>query len=151
MKFNEYDWHLISSSGANKWEKITLLLKDLGSESDIESFMFQGASIQSTIIYFDKIILYGKIEKNKFDIKYIFEFDIESDLTKEITEITKGVESYIRTKSVFIDNIRDDIASPIISNFKIIGNVYKYNSYNDFISVNVSVILSLSMLYLSIS
>ena len=63
MKFNEYDWNLISSSGANKWEKITLLLKDLGSESDIESFMFQGASIESTIIYFDKI----KLVKSDYD------------------------------------------------------------------------------------
>ena len=40
MKFNEFDWTSISSSEANKWEKVTLLLKDLGSESDIESFMF---------------------------------------------------------------------------------------------------------------
>ena len=38
----------------------------------------------------------------------------------------------IKTKSVFIDYIRDDIVSPIISTSKIIGNVYKYNSYNDF-------------------
>ena len=63
LKYNEYDWYLISSSGANKWEKITLLLKDLGSESDIESFMFQGASIESTIIYFDKI----KLVKSDYD------------------------------------------------------------------------------------
>ena len=56
--------------------------------------------IGGDIIYFEKIILYGKIDKNKFDIKYIFEFDTESDLTKEITEITKGVELYIKTKSV---------------------------------------------------
>ena len=32
-------------------------LKDLGTESDIESFMFQGASQKSKIIYFDKIKL----------------------------------------------------------------------------------------------
>ena len=89
-------------------------------------------TIGGDIIYFDKIILYGKIDKNKFDIKYIFEFDTEIDLTKEIPEINKGVDSYIKTKSVFIEYISDDKVSPIISNFKIIGNVYKYNSFYDF-------------------
>ena len=84
------------------------------------------------IIFFDKIILYGKIDKNKFEIKYIFEFDTESDLNTEITEIKKGVETYIRTKSVFLDNNSKDIISPIFSSYKTIGNVYKYNSYDDF-------------------
>ena len=84
------------------------------------------------IIFFDKIILYGKIDKNKFEIKYIFEFDTESDLNTEITEIKKGVETYIRTKAVFLDNNTKDIISPIFSSYKTIGNVYKYNSYDDF-------------------
>jgi len=57
IKFNEFDWHSISISDVNKWEKITLNLNDLGSESDIESFMFQGTSAESTIIYFDQIKL----------------------------------------------------------------------------------------------
>ena len=57
IKFNEFDWHSISISDVNKWEKITLNLNDLSSESDIESFMFQGTSEESTIIYFDQIKL----------------------------------------------------------------------------------------------
>ena len=70
--------------------------------------------------------------KNKYDIKYIFEFDIESDLIKEITEITKGTDAYIKNKSVFIGDNKNDIVSPIFSLSKIIGNVYKYNSNVDF-------------------
>ena len=57
IKFNEFDWHSISISDVNKWEKITLKLNDLGSESDIKSFMFQGKTIESKIIYFDQIKL----------------------------------------------------------------------------------------------
>ena len=57
IKFNNFNWHSISTSEANKWEKVILLLKDLGSESDIESFMFQGASKDYLVIYFDQIKL----------------------------------------------------------------------------------------------
>ena len=86
------------------------------------------------IIYFDKILLYGKIDKNKnkYEIKYIFEFDTESDLIKEITEIKNGVEAYIHLKSVFIDSNKKDIHSPIFSYNKTIGNVYKYNPNTDY-------------------
>ena len=84
------------------------------------------------IIIFDKILLYGKIDNNKFEIKYIFEFDAESVLMKEKTEIENDVENYIRTKTVFIDNNKKDVVSPIFKSDKTIGNVYKYVLNNDY-------------------
>ena len=55
-----YNWHSFSISDVDHWEKITLSFKDLGIKDDateIESFMFQGASPESKIIYFDQIKL----------------------------------------------------------------------------------------------
>ena len=55
-----YNWHSISISDVDQWEKITLSFKDLGvsdNASFIESFMFQGSSQESRVIYFDKIEL----------------------------------------------------------------------------------------------
>ena len=57
IKLNEFNWYSLSISEVDNWEKITLYLKDLGTESDIESFMFQGASAESVVIYFDQIKL----------------------------------------------------------------------------------------------
>ena len=57
IKLNEFNWYSLSISEVDNWEKITLYLKDLGTESDIESFMFQGASSESVVIYFDQIKL----------------------------------------------------------------------------------------------
>ena len=109
------------------------LKKSFAISQDIKSVYYIHIT-SGDIIYFDKILLYGKIDKNKnkYEIKYIFEFDTESDLTKEITEIKNGVESYIRSKSVFIDSNKNDIISPIFSFNKTIGNVYKYNSNTDY-------------------
>jgi len=86
------------------------------------------------IIYFDNILLYGNIDKNKntYEIKYIFEFDKISDLENEIKEIQKSPETYIRFNCVFIDNNKDDIISPIYSSSKTIGTIYKYKSQNDY-------------------
>ena len=55
-----YNWHFISILDVDPWDKITLSFKDLvidDGSSFIESFMFQGASQKSKIIYFDKIKL----------------------------------------------------------------------------------------------
>ena len=86
------------------------------------------------IIYFDNILLFGNIDKNKntYEIKYIFEFDKISDLENEIKEIQKSPETYIRFNCVFIDNNKDDIISPIYSSSKTIGTVYKYKSQYDY-------------------
>ena len=64
IKLNEFNWYSLSISEVDNWEKITLYLKDLGTESDIESFMFQGASSESVVIYFDQIKL---IKSNYLD------------------------------------------------------------------------------------
>ena len=55
-----YNWHSLTISDVDRWEKITLSFKDLGIKDDateIESFMFQGASTENKIIYFDQIKL----------------------------------------------------------------------------------------------
>ena len=55
-----YNWYSISILDVDPWDKITLSFKDLvidDGASFIESFMFQGASQKSKIIYFDKIKL----------------------------------------------------------------------------------------------
>ena len=81
------------------------------------------------IIYKDNILFYGEIDKtsNKYDIKYIFEFESESQLINEITEIKKDIEIYIWKNTALIDNFIDDKISPIFSGNKTIETVYKYN------------------------
>jgi ubiquitin C-terminal hydrolase len=70
---------------------------------------------------------------NIYDIKYIFEFDSEKNLTSELTEITRGIDSYMRNKTAFVENNIDDKISPIFTANKTIGNVYKYSpSYDDY-------------------
>ena len=86
-------------------------------------------------IYKDNILFYGKLDKssNIYDIKYIFEFDSEKNLTSELTEITRGIDSYMRNKTAFVENNIDDKISPIFTANKTIGNVYKYSpSYDDY-------------------
>ena len=81
------------------------------------------------IIYKDNFLYYGKINKtlNKYDLKYIFEFESETQLNAEITEINSDVGSYIKKYTALVENNNDDKISPIFSWNKTIGTVYKYN------------------------
>ena len=66
IMIDQNDWYSISLSDIDKWEKITIPLKDLGlqdNNNEFESFMFQGSSPESQIIYFDQI----KLVKSKFE------------------------------------------------------------------------------------
>ena len=63
-----YNWYSISLSDIDQWEKITIPLKDLGlqdNKNEFESFMFQGSSPESQIIYFDQI----KLVKSNYEDK----------------------------------------------------------------------------------
>ena len=81
------------------------------------------------IIYKDNILYYGKYNKNSnsYEIKYIFEFESENLLYSEIDDINRDIENYIKKNTVLKENNIDDKISPIFSENKIIGNIYKYN------------------------
>ena len=87
------------------------------------------------IFYKDNILFYGKLDKstNIYDIKYIFEFDSETHLSSELTELTRGIDSYMRNKTAFVESNIDDKISPIFTTYKTIGNAYKYSHlYDDY-------------------
>ena len=87
------------------------------------------------IFYKDNILFYGKLDKstNIYDIKYIFEFDSETHLSSELTELTRGIDSYMRNKTAFVESNIDDKISPIFTAYKTIGNAYKYSHlYDDY-------------------
>ena len=62
---------------------------------------------------------------NYYNIKYIFEYN--NHIEYEFNEIfSKGIEEYMKEKTIFNENIRNDCISPIFSGNNIIGNCYKY-------------------------
>ena len=109
------------------------LKRNFGIQEKIEPVYYIHTT-SGDIIYAKNILFYGKIDKtaNIYDIKYIFEFNKENDLTFELNDIKNGAENYIRKNAAFADNNAEDKVSPIFSSFKTIGNVYKFISNNDY-------------------
>jgi len=79
-------------------------------------------------------------ESNSYNIKYILKYN---KLKKEeFNEIySEGIEEYLKQKTIFNENNKNDCISPIFSSNNIIGNCYKYVcdytnciDYNDYLS-----------------
>ena len=103
------------------------LQRNFGIKENIEPINYIHTN-SGDIIYVNNILFYGAYNKdsNIYDIKYIFEFNKESDLSFELNDIKNGTENYIKKNASFVDNNIEDKVSPIFSNFKTIGNVYKF-------------------------
>jgi len=77
---------------------------------------------------------------NSYNIKYIFVYNKLKE--EDFSEIySKGIEEYLKEKTIFNENNKNDCISPIFSGNNIIGNCYKYVSdytncinYSDYLS-----------------
>ena len=92
---------------------------------------------------------------NSYNIKYIFELG-NKDKEEEFKEIySKGIEEYLKQKTIFNENKKNDCISPIFSGNNIIGNCYKYTcdytnciNYSDYLSNDILIkILKLYFFY----
>ena len=91
---------------------------------------------------------------NSYNIKYIFEYNKNKE--EEFNEIcSKGIEEYMKQKTIFNENNINDCISPIFSGNNIIGNCYKYAydytnciNYSDYLSnENLQKVLKLYFYY----
>ena len=89
-----------------------------------------------------------------YNIKYIFEYI--KHIEEEFNEIySKGIEEYMKQKTIFNENNINDCISPIFSGNNIIGNCYKYAydytnciNYSDYLSnENLQKVLKLYFFY----
>ena len=100
------------------------------------------------------LVLNININTNSYNIKYIFEYNKLKE--EEFNEIySKGIEDYIKQRTIFNENDKNDCISPIFSGNNIIGNCYKYAcdytnciDYNDYLSNdNLKKVLKLYFFY----
>ena len=85
------------------------------------------------------IVVFGNFNNshvNKFDIKYIFEYDNINIMEVELTYIANNnINKYLKEKTYFDKNNKyNNYISPIISNNNYIGNCYLYIDHSKYLN-----------------
>ena len=92
------------------------------------------------IIYNKNILFFGEFNKKNYlyKIEYIFEYEKEEYLIKEIPELKENIAAYMKSKTCFYFDYynKNDNISPIFSFNKIIGYIYKYIPDFDYSKIN---------------
>ena len=89
-----------------------------------------GGDIITSTNNYKYFILFGNInnESHLFNLKYILDFNTESNLNNELEIIRKnGIDFYMKERAIFSEENNKDLISPIFGDMFEIGYFYKYS------------------------
>ena len=124
----------------NIYEKFVMIREKVYNDIYSELNLFNIPKIFYTNLNGDYIIIDEKrenafigkiINKNYFQTKYILAFKYQNDIKSEIELIkANGIEKYLKSKTVFNNELNSDCLSPIFSKYDNIGYCYKIINEN---------------------
>ena len=117
-KFNNYFISSISSSNWNNLNYYFSQNKDILEIDENPQFTHLVGNLDT--------------ESNTFIIDYILEFNSSTIFYNEKKEVIKGIENYIKCRTVFNEKKTNDYVSPIFSKNEILGYCYRYLTNIDY-------------------